>query len=172
MSIVSGLGSGDEVLALAEPGRYFGDMLDIGRSDAVLLVVRVADDCAIIALEISPESLESACRQARRGTSRSVTLAIAEISQILGYGSQWAATLGVQLPASSQGIARFAVELELEPIAPDAPSPAPSALRELIGRGWSIDHVRTARISRPLWSDEVDFEAPLIAWLLSVHRER
>ncbi len=172
MAIVDGLCSSDEVLALTEPGRFFGDMLDIGRSEAVLLIVRVADDCAIIALEISPESLELACQQAVRRPSHSVTLAIAEISQLLGYGSQWAATLGGHLPASSQGIARFAVELEPQPIQPDAPSPAPPALRELVGRDWSIDSTRTARIRRPLWSDEVEFEAPILAWLLSVRRAR
>lgn len=163
------LASDDEVLALTEPGRFFGEMLDVGRPEATVLVVRVADDCAIIALEISPAAVEFACRRARRGATHSVSLAIAEISQFLGYGSQWAATLGTQLPASSQGIARFAVEFEPDPVRTDALSPAPGALPDLIGRRWQIDDVRPARIRRQLWSGDVEFEAPILAWLLSVH---
>ncbi|MGY4711220.1 hypothetical protein ACXDF8_16925 [Mycolicibacterium sp. CBM1] len=172
MSVVGGLDGGGEVLALTEPGRFFGDILDIGRSDAVLLVVRVANDCAVIALEILPESVEAACRQAHREPSHCVSIDVAEISQLLGYGERWTATLGSQLPVSNEGVARFAVEFDSESVPTDAQSPAPAALGEMIGRNWSIDHIRPARIRRPGWSDEMEFEAPILAWLLSVHQDQ
>lgn len=162
----------EETLGLTEPGRFFGDVLDVASPEAVVLVVRVADDCALIALETSPDSIESACQQAADSASHCATLTVTEVSEFLGYGSHWSATLGRQLPAFCEGVTRFTVEFDADPVPVDGPSPAPTALPDLIGRLWSIDSVRQARIRRPQWSTHLDFEAPILAWLLSVHRAR
>jgi hypothetical protein len=162
---VSGLD--DEITALTEPGRFFGDILDADRPEAVVVVCRGTGHRPIVALDTEPVRVRAACADARRRGLSSLAFDVAELSELFGYLGSWSVAMGYGAPSSVHGISRFSLEVALEV----RPTPDITQFPALMGQGWRIDCHWPARIRPYRTSDVVDPEISLPAWLLTLHRE-
>jgi hypothetical protein len=159
---VSGLD--DEIAALTEPGRFFGDILDADGHEAVIVVCRGTGHHAVVDLDVEPARVLAACADARRKGLSSLAFDVAELSELFGYLGSWSVAMGSAAPSSNQGISRFVLEVSLDVrMAPDI-----NQFRTLIGDSWAIDCHWPARV-RPQRTP--DPEIALSAWLLTLHRE-
>ena len=162
---VSGLD--DQIAALTEPGRFFGDILDADGPEAVIVVCRGTGHHAVVDLNVEPALVLAACADARRKRLSSLAFDVAELSELFGYLGSWSVAMGSAAPSSNQGISRFVLEVTLE----DRPTPDITQFQTLIGESWTVDCHWPARIRPRRTSDVVDPEISLSAWLLTLHRD-
>lgn len=135
-------GPDGEAIALREPGRFFGDLLDPGGDEAVILVSRTADRPTIIVLDLSPTAVSLECSYAVGNERATVSFTVAEISWYLGYDGALPPPLREVATSSPQGVSRFHLIIDTD-ILPAAATPA---LDDILGGGWQVNYAHQARL--------------------------
>lgn len=135
-------GPDGEAIALREPGRFFGDLLDPGGDEAVIVVSRTADGPTIIVLDLSPTAVSLECSYAGGNEIATVSFAVADISHYLGYAGALPPPLGDVVTPSPQGVSRFHLVIDTDTL----PGAATPALDDILGAGWQVNYAHQARL--------------------------
>lgn len=150
---------GGELVALTEPGRFLGDILEADGVEAVV-VSRSVDHRAVVALDASRAAISSACAEAvRRGQTR-LSFDVAEVSGLFGYTACWEAALGA--PSWSQGMSWFVLEVDVAAVVPDVDP----TVADRIGDRRPADRLWPATV-RPLLPADVA-ESAIAVWLVTL----
>ncbi|WP_280382670.1 class I SAM-dependent methyltransferase [Nocardia wallacei] len=189
-----------EIAALIDAGRFHGEVLDAGCGEAATSLYLAERGFTTVGLDNSPTAIDLArTAAADRGLS-TARFEVADISAFTGYDGRFGtivdSTLFHSLPvelragyqdsivrAAAPGASYFVLVFDRGSMPEEAPVNPVSAeeLREVVGRHWTIDEIRPARIHADI-PDAVatHFQAAGIreegngrksvpAWLLSAH---
>ena len=191
-----------EIAALIEAGKVHGDVLDAGCGEAATALALAERGFTAVGLDMSPTAIELARAEATKRGLDNVTFEVADISAFSGYdgcfGTIIDSTLFHSMPVElregyQQSIVRAAapgatyVVLVFDAAAVPAGGPINAVtadeLRDVVGKHWQIDEIRSARIHANLPDQVLDagiFAAEGIrdegngrrsvgAWLLAAH---
>jgi len=150
---------GGEIVALTEPGRFLGDILDADNIEAVV-VSRSVDHGAVVALDASRASIVSACVEAVRRGQTVLRRDVAEVSGLFGYNACWEAVLGA--PSWNQGMSWFVLEVDVAAAAADGDP----TIADRIGGRRTLDRMWPATV-RPLLPADVT-ESAIAVWLVTL----
>ncbi len=192
-----------EIAALIEAGRVHGDVLDAGCGEAATSMVLAEHGFTVVGLDQSPTAIELARAEAARRGLTGATFEVADISDFDGYDGRFGtiidSTLFHSMPvelregyqrsivrAAAPGAAYFILVFDKGSMPADGPVNAVTEdeLRQVVGRHWSIDEIRPARIHAQIPAgfaeafegfagadirDEAGGRTSMGAWLLSAH---
>lgn len=153
--------------ALAEQGKFHGDVLDVGCGEAAISLYLAERGLTTVGLDLSPTAIDSARAEAARRGLTNASFEVADISSFTGYDGRFAtiidSTLFHSIPVEAregyqQSIVRAAAPeasyfvLVFDRAAlPGGPGFGPNAvtadeLREVVSKYWVIDQIVPARI--------------------------
>lgn len=192
-----------EIAALIEAGKFHGDVLDAGCGEAAVSMALAERGFTTVGLDQSPTAIELARREAERRGLTTATFEVADISSFTGYDGRFGtivdSTLFHSMPvelregyqrsivrAAAPGASYFVLVFDRAAMPEDSPVKAVSEpeLREVVGRYWEIDEIRSARIHANVpesfaqnfarfagtdLRDEPGGRKSVGAWLLSAH---
>jgi 2-heptyl-1-hydroxyquinolin-4(1H)-one methyltransferase len=192
-----------EIVALIEADKFHGDVLDAGCGEAALSLYLAERGFTVVGLDQSPTAIGLARNEAAGRGLTNATFDVADISSFTGYDGRFGtivdSTLFHSMPielregyqqsivrAAAAGASYFVLVFDRVGLPDDAPVNPVSEdeLRDVIGKYWVIDEVRTARIHVNVpdilpedfagfagaeFRDEANGRSSLRAWLLSAH---
>ncbi|MBX7455672.1 class I SAM-dependent methyltransferase [Mycolicibacterium sp. 3033] len=192
-----------EIRALIDAGMCHGDVLDAGCGEAAVSMYLAERGVTTVGLDQSPTAIELARAEAQRRGLRTATFDVADISSFTGYDGRFGtiidSTLFHSMPVDlregyQQSIVRAAapgatyVVLVFDRAAMPAGGPVNAVtepeLRDVVGRYWTIDDIRPARIHAQVPEsfaarfatfagadirDEASGRKSVGAWLLTAH---
>jgi 2-heptyl-1-hydroxyquinolin-4(1H)-one methyltransferase len=192
-----------EIVALIEAEKFHGDVLDAGCGEAALSLYLAERGFTAVGLDQSPTAIELARKEAAGRGLTTATFDVADISSFTGYDGRFGtvvdSTLFHSMPvelregyqqsivrAAAPGASYFVLVFDRAGLPEDAPVNPVSEdeLRDVIGKYWVIDEVRTARIhvivpdilpddfrgfAGAEFRGETDGRKSLRGWLLSAH---
>ncbi|MFJ1461141.1 class I SAM-dependent methyltransferase [Nocardia sp. N2S4-5] len=192
-----------EIAALIEAGKFHGEVLDAGCGEAALSLHLAARGFTTVGLDQSPTAIELARKEATARGLSNASFEVADISAFTGYDNRFGtivdSTLFHSMPvelregyqqsivrAAAPGASYFVLVFDRAsvPVNPVNPVTA-DELRDIVGRYWTIDEIRPARIHAHLPNhlpnldevmgaglrDEGNGRKSIPAWLLSAHRD-
>ncbi|WP_280273720.1 class I SAM-dependent methyltransferase [Nocardia wallacei] len=190
-----------EIAALIEAGKFHGEVLDAGCGEAALSLHLAARGFTTVGLDQSPTAIELARKEATARGRSNASFEVADISAFTGYDNRFGtivdSTLFHSMPvelregyqqsivrAAAPGASYFVLVFDKAtvPVNPVHPVTA-DELRDIVGRYWTIDEIRPARIHAHLpdhlpnldemmgagLCDEGNGRKSIPAWLLSAH---
>jgi 2-heptyl-1-hydroxyquinolin-4(1H)-one methyltransferase len=194
-----------EIAALIEEGKFHGDVLDAGCGEAATSLTLAERGFTTVGLDQSPTAIELARAEASRRGLHHASFDVADISDFAGYDGRFGtivdSTLFHSMPvelregyqrcivrAAAPGASYFVLVFDRAAMPADRPVNAVSEdeLREVVGRYWTIDEIRPARIHAnvpenfrenvtPFGDADIRDEGAgrksIAAWLLSAHVE-
>ncbi len=194
-----------EISALIDEGKFHGDVLDAGCGEAATSLALAERGFTTVGLDQSPTAIELARAEASRRGLHRASFDVADISDFAGYDGRFGtivdSTLFHSLPvelreayqrcivrAAAPGASYFILVFDRAGMPEDSPVNGVSEkeLREIVGRYWTIDEIRPARIHANLPEisqenvtpfgdadvrDEANGRKSIAAWLLSAHLE-
>lgn len=154
-----------EIRALIDAGTFHGEVLDAGCGEAAVSMYLAERGFTTVGLDQSPTAIELARREAQRRGLTSATFDVADISAFTGYDGRFGtvvdSTLFHSMPVElrdgyQQSIVRAAapgasyVVLVFDRTSMPAEGPVNAVtsdeLRDVVGKYWTIDDIRPARI--------------------------
>lgn len=192
-----------EIATLIDAGKIHGEVLDAGCGEAAVSMYLAERGFTVVGLDVSPTGIKLAREEAARRGLTGTTFEVADISRFTGYDGRFGtiidSTLFHSLPAAlregyQQSIVRAAAPgasyIVLTFDRTGMPSEGPTIgvtedeLRSIVGKYWTIDEVRPARIhanvpdelarqNQPFSGadirDEANGRKSIGAWLLTAH---
>lgn len=190
-----------EIATLIEAGKIHGEVLDAGCGEAAVSMVLAERGFRTVGLDVSPTGIKLAREEAARRGLTNATFEVADISSFTGYDGRFGtiidSTLFHSMPASlregyQQSIVRAAAPgasyivlvFDRTKMRGDGPvvGVTEDELRDVVGKYWTIDEIRPARIhanipdaageNAPPFGDirqEDSGRKSVAAWLLTAH---
>ena len=192
-----------EIAALIEAGKVHGDVLDAGCGEAATAMDLAERGFTVVGLDQSPTAIELARADAARRGLTTATFEVADISDFGGYDGRFGtiidSTLFHSMPvelregyqrcivrAAAPGASYVVLTFDKASLPADGPANpvTEDELREVVGRYWTIDDIRPARIHGNVPDgfeetfkgfagadvrDEAGGRKSIGAWLLSAH---
>lgn len=187
-----------ELAALIDAGRFHGDILDVGCGEAAISLRLAELGYSTVGLDLSPTAVDLARAEAAKRGLTNATFEVADISDFTGYDGRFGtivdSTLFHSIPvelrdgyqrsivrAAAPGASYFALVFDRAGM-PEGPANPVTAdeLRDVVGKYWTIDKIRAARIHANLpegfsalgflgVTDEPNGRKSVGGWLLSAH---
>ncbi|MGQ9411408.1 class I SAM-dependent methyltransferase [Mycolicibacterium gilvum] len=192
-----------EIATLIEDGKVHGEVLDAGCGEAAVSMYLAERGFTVVGLDVSPTGIELAREEAARRGLSNTTFEVADISAFTGYDGRFGtiidSTLFHSMPVElregyQQSIVRAAapgatyIVLVFDRTGRTGNGPIAGVtedeLRAVVGRYWTIDEIRPARIhanvpdelageNQPFSGSDIRDEAngrkSIGAWLLTAH---
>ena len=190
-----------EIVALIDEGKFHGEVLDAGCGEAAVSLYLAQRGFTTVGLDQSPTAVASAAAEAARLGLSNASFAAADISSFTGYDGRFGtivdSTLFHAMPvdkregyqqsivrAAAPGASYFVLVFDSASVPVGrVNSVSDEELRAVVGRYWSIDEIRPARIHVQIpegWQeftgfardgvrDEGNGRKSIPAWLLSAH---
>ena len=191
-----------EIAALIDAGKVHGDVLDAGCGEAATALTLAERGFTAVGLDMSPTAIELARAEAATRGLDNVTFEVADISAFTGYDGRFGtiidSTLFHSMPvelregyqqsivrAAAPGATYFVLVFDAAAVPAGGPINAVTAdeLRDVVGKYWQIDEIRSARIHANLPDqvpgagifaaegirDEGNGRRSVGAWLLAAH---
>ena len=189
-----------EIAALIDAGRFHGDVLDAGCGEAAVSMYLGARGFTTVGLDQSPTAVELARAEAAGRGLTNATFEVADISAFTGYDGRFGtivdSTLFHSMPvelregyqqsivrAAAPGASYFVLVFDRNSMPSGPANPVTEdELREVVGKYWTIDEIRPARIHANVPEnfvehfqgfadirDEDNGRKSVGAWLLSAH---
>jgi SAM-dependent methyltransferase len=191
-----------EIAALIEAGKFHGEVLDAGCGEAAVSLYLAERGFSTVGLDQSPTAINLAREQAAKRGLTTARFEVADISSFTGYDGRFGtivdSTLFHSMPvelregyqksivrAAAPGASYFVLVFDRTtvPLGPANPVTA-DELRDVVGKYWTIDEIRPARIHGHVPKDfaagfavfagtdirdEGNGRKSIPAWLLSAH---
>lgn len=193
-----------EIAALIDAGQVHGEVLDAGCGEAATSMALAERGFTVVGLDLSPTGIELARADAARRGLTNATFEVADISDFDGYDGRFGtiidSTLFHSMPvelregyqrsivrAAAPGATYMVLVFDKAGMPAGGPVNAVSddELRDVVGRYWTIDEIRPARIhanmppamveganpfaGNPGLRTEPDGLTSVPAWLLTAH---
>ena len=190
-----------EISALIDAGSFHGEILDAGCGEGTTSLYLAERGFPTVGLDQSPTAIEIASGKAARRGLRNVSFAVADISSFTGYDGRFDtildSTLFHSMPvelrqgyqksivrAAAPGASYFVLAFDSAAVPSDKVNPVTAGeLANVVGRYWTIDEIRPARIHANVAVNFPDFQkfvasdildegngrVSIPAWLLSAH---
>ncbi len=191
-----------EITALIEAGKFHGAVLDAGCGEAAVSLYLAERGFTTVGLDQSPTAVKLARDEAAKRGLNNASFEVADISAFTGFDGRFGtivdSTLFHSMPVElregyQQSIARAAApgasyfvlvfDRTTVPVGPINPVTA-DELRDVVGKYWTIDEIRPARIHANIAEGFAGFQdfagadirdggngrKSIPAWLLSAHR--
>jgi len=189
-----------EITTLIEDGKFHGDVLDAGCGEAAVSMYLAERGTTVVGLDQSPTAIEMARAEAARRGLANVTFDVADISDFSGYDGRFGtivdSTLFHSMPvdlregyqrsivrAAAPGALYYVLVFDRAGMPAESPVNAVTEdeLRAAVGKHWTIDEIRPARIHANFPEQMVGFAQPGVvrdepnglrsmpAWLLTAH---
>ena len=153
-----------ELATLLEPGKFHGEVLDVGCGEAAVSLYLAERGYTTVGLDLSPTAIDLARREAVKRGLANASFEVADISSFTGYDGRFGtivdSTLFHSIPvearegyqqsivrAAEPGASYFVLVFDKAAI-PEGPPYAVTAdeLREIVSKYWVIDEIKPARI--------------------------
>ncbi|HYB39688.1 MAG TPA: class I SAM-dependent methyltransferase [Mycobacterium sp.] len=153
-----------ELATLLEPGKFHGEVLDVGCGEAAVSLYLAERGYTTVGLDLSPTAIDLARREAEKRGLANASFEVADISSFTGYDGRFGtivdSTLFHSIPvearegyqqsivrAAEPGASYFVLVFDKAAI-PEGPPYAVTAdeLREIVSKYWVIDEIKPARI--------------------------
>jgi 2-heptyl-1-hydroxyquinolin-4(1H)-one methyltransferase len=189
-----------EIAGLIEAGKFHGDVLDAGCGEAAVSLYLAAQGVSTVGLDLSPTAIALARAEAVKHGLTNTSFEVADISAFTGYDGRFGtivdSTLFHSMPvelrdgyqqsivrAAAPGASYFVLVFDSAGVpAGLVNSVTADELRDAVGKYWTIDEIRPARIhvvtenfagfddfARYDVRDEDNGRKSTPAWLLSAH---
>lgn len=193
-----------EIAALIEAGMFHGEVLDAGCGEAAVSMYLAERGVDVVGLDQSPTAIDMARAEAARRGLTNATFEVADISDFGGYDGRFGtivdSTLFHSMPvelregyqrsivrAAAPGASYYVLVFDKAAFPGNGPVNAVTEdeLREAVGKHWTVDDIRPARIHANLPAnfppsdmpgfgegdirDEANGRKSVGAWLLSAH---
>jgi 2-heptyl-1-hydroxyquinolin-4(1H)-one methyltransferase len=191
-----------EIAALIEAGKFHGDVLDAGCGEAAVSLYLAERGFTTVGLDQSPTAIELARGEAAKRGLGGASFEVADISAFTGYDGRFGtivdSTLFHSMPvdlregyqqsivrAAAPGASYFVLVFDRNTMPVGGVNPVTEEeLRDVVGKYWTIDEVRPARIHANVPEkfletfegfagadirDEAKSRKSVAAWLLSAH---
>jgi SAM-dependent methyltransferase len=154
-----------EIAALADAGKFHGDVLDAGCGEAALSLYLAERGFTTVGLDQSPTAIKLAREKAARRGLANATFDVADISAFSGYDGRFGtivdSTLFHSMPvelregyqqsivrAAAPGASYFVLVFDREGMPADGPVNAVTEeeLRDVVSKYWVVDEIRPGRI--------------------------
>ncbi len=153
-----------EIAALIDAGKIHGDVLDAGCGEAATSMDLAERGFTVVGLDQSPTAIDLARAEAARRGLANATFAVADISDFGGYDGRFStivdSTLFHSMPvelregyqqsivrAAAPGASYFVLVFDGTNMPSGAANPVTEdELRDVVGKYWTIDEIRPARI--------------------------
>jgi SAM-dependent methyltransferase len=189
-----------ELAALAEQGKFHGEVLDVGCGEAAISLYLAERGYTTVGLDQSATAIDLARREASKRGLTNASFEVADISAFTGFDGRFDtivdSTLFHSIPveardgyqqsiarAAAPGASYFALVFDKAAI-PDGPPNAVTAdeLNAAVSKYWTVDEIRPARLYANMpegvtgfptseFRDEPNGLKSVAAWLLSAHRD-
>jgi 2-heptyl-1-hydroxyquinolin-4(1H)-one methyltransferase len=190
-----------DIAALIQAGKFHGDVLDAGCGEAAVSLHLAERGFTTVGLDQSPTAVNLARDEAAKRGLTSASFEVADISAFTGYDGRFGtivdSTLFHSMPvelregyqdsivrAAAPGASYFVLVFDRTTVPAGAVNPVTAdELRDIVGKHWTIDEIRPARIHANVPDDFAGFQdfagtdirdegngrKSLPAWLLSAH---
>lgn len=154
-----------EIATLIAAGKVHGEVLDAGCGEAAVSMDLAERGFTVVGLDLSPTAIDMARAEAARRGLTKTTFEVADMSDFAGYDNRFGtiidSTLFHSMPvelregyqrcivrAAAPGASYFVLVFDKTSMPADGPANpvTEEELRDVVGKYWTIDDVRPARI--------------------------